>query len=325
MKSGTIHIARNGSVLGAFEREKVGDMLDTGYFQPTDYYYDESRAEWQPLSSLELEDKALYPPPPQQPSPVVQPQKFKLPSEKPDDDDANKSTSRSGRRSSKAQSKAKKKTEATLAGWIACLFALGVAAGLWAWSQQLNDHLKSSEENVRELRLKITKLQNENQLLTEITPSGHIRGIITYEPSNGQVAIMSGATVGLYRRKDVEKALATVLQSNETSTSEGFEWTIEQLKAAISSPLEITLTDSNGRFDMAVPKEGEFVIVASAAKSSDTGTERYFWLIGFVSNNQPSSLLLLNESNAISIKRPQFAITNVRALGANLDDPQPSP
>ena len=61
--------------------------------------------------------------------------------------------------------------------------------------------------------------------------------------------------------------------------------------------------------------------MASAAKTSATGTERYFWLIGFRANAQPSGLILLNERNAISQRKPTLKITDVAGFADAPDQP----
>ncbi|MFZ4682738.1 MAG: hypothetical protein ACOYMS_09565 [Terrimicrobiaceae bacterium] len=321
MTDGKIHIARNGSVLGAYDRDKIEDMLDTGYLLPSDHAYDEDQSAWILLSALPK--GGTEPPPTNQPTDLPPPRReFKTATEKPASDPNKKSSGR-GRGGSKSRNK--NKAESALPGWIACLFALGAAAGIWAWAEYLNDQLKSSEERVKTLRQTVESLNREKQLLSEITPGGRIRGIITYEPVAKQVAIMSGATVGLYRRDDVERALANLPENGQIGSEETFNAAAEALKAAISSPLQISLTDSNGRIDLAVPEPGDYVLVASAAKSGTAGTERYFWLIGFTANDQPSNLILLNESNGISSRKPRFAITDVRGLSSGTPPANPLP
>ena len=321
MTDGKIHIARNGSVLGTYDRDKIEDMLDTGYLLPSDRAYDDEQAAWILLSALPK--GGTEPPPTNQPADLPPPRReFKTATEKPASDPNKKSSGR-GRGGSKSRNK--NKAESALPGWIACLFALGAAAGIWAWAEYLNDQLKSSEERVKTLRQTVESLNREKQLLSEITPSGRIRGIITYEPVAKQVAIMSGATVGLYRRADVENALGKIPDNGQMTSEEEFNAAAEALKAAISSPLQISLTDSNGRIDLPVPEPGDYVLVASAAKSGTAGTERFFWLIGFTANDQPSNLILLNESNGISSRKPRFAITDVRGLSSGTPPANPLP
>jgi len=311
-----VHVARNGQILGTYEFENLGDMVETGSLLPTDHFFDEQKSQWVLLSTWK---------PPSSFSSTAPPPKLELATADPASDSPEGGTGpkalrqlapprqRKGGKSSRSK---KGPESAVLAGWISCMLALGVAAGLWAWAQSLREDVVTSEEKITNLNATIDALRKQNDLMSEITPAGHIRGIITYETTSNQVAIMSGATVGLYKRSDVEEALGksntlpgTILSADD------FDGAIEKLKTAISSPVEITLTDSRGRLDLGVPSVGDYVLVASAAKTnSNGGTDRFLWLLGFHDQQQPSSLILLNERNAISLKNPQFAIKNLQPL-----------
>ena len=303
--SDTIHVARNGALLGAYESEKIADMLESGQLLKTDHFYQAGTSEWIPLSEFKPPTASLA-------FRTAEPESAARAAER---------AERSARRGGKGRSK--KGAESSLFGWIACLFALGAAAGIWAWAEYLNEQLKSSDEKVKSLTVQLENARRENQMMNEITPPGRVRGIITYEPSSNQVAIMSGATVGLYRREDVESAItkAGIDVGGAVISSEDFDQSVARLKSSIASPIEITLTDSNGRIDLAVPKPGDYVLVASAAKTSGAGTERFFWLLGFQASAQPSGLILLNERNAISQRKPALKITDVAGFAGS---PAPS-
>lgn len=297
--SDKIHVARNGAILGAYDADKIADMLDNGQLLKTDHFFRPATSEWILLAQYEA-------PVPNLAFRTAEPE----------------STDRPGKSRRGGKGRSKKSAESSLFGWVACLFALGAAAGIWAWAEYLHEQLKSSDEKVKTLTVQLENLRKEVQMMNEITPPGRVRGIITYEPSANQVAIMSGATVGLYHRNDVEAAIAkTETEGGTIISSEDFDQAIGRLKSSIASPIEITLTDSNGRIDLAVPKPGDYVLVASAAKTSATGTDRYFWLIGFQANGQPSGLILLNERNAISQRKPSLKITDVAGFAGAQDQP----
>lgn len=313
LKNSKTHVARNGTLLGAYDRDKIGDLLDTGHLRPTDHYFDDASGQWLELSTLE--EPAARPPSAE----------FK-PTDKPEEpgeaaessDGTARSSSRSGRRgSSKSKAKDKKSTLIALGGWIACLVALGIAVCVWAYAMDLSSALKLANDKVSSLEEDKKNLQHENQLISEITPAGRVRAVVTYAPTATQVAVMSGATVGLYKRQDVEAALAKVTTDQVVNDAQ-FDEAVNQLKTTIPSPQQITLTDSNGRIDLPTPEAGDYVLVASAAKSTGTGTEKYLWLVGFRANDQPSSLILLNDKNAISANKPQFKITTVNGMASGL-------
>lgn len=294
-----LHIARNGQVLGQFDSDKISHLLETGRLLPTDHYYDEGTSTWLGMDQWK------------------EPEIIRSRTEKPDSKSDSKSEnpapekSTGGRNSrSRGRGKSKKKGEPGLIGWIACLFVIGLAAGLWVWNQSLGEQITLlKEENLRS-KTSESSLKKANDALNEITPSGSVRGIIIYEPIPGQTAIVSGATVGLYPRTEVEKVI-TALDEIPNAT---FTEKVERLKTQLPSPLAVTLTDSNGRLNLAVPDLGEYVIVASAAKGGGAETMHFLWLAGFKSENRPSLMVLLDEKNAISEKTPEIRIRNILGL-----------
>ncbi len=284
-------------------------MLENGRLLPTDHYYDARTSQWILLSSLIAEEST----PSRKPTPP--------PEESPSSDGTGKSASSGSRRSGRGKSR--KQTAPALGGWITCLFAIGAAAGLWAWSQSLSNGLESANEKLREQTLVIDHLQGQIDQLTELTPPGRVRAIITYEPAPEKTAVVSGATVELHHRSTVEKAMAAANIDNSSSATE-LNASMKRVQEALTSPLEITVTKSNGRIDMAVPEPGAYVLLASAAKSSPTGQIQLIWLIGFEATNQPSSLILMNESNAISRKNPDLVVTEIQSNLAIPNLPPPS-
>jgi len=231
---------------------------------------------------------------------------------------AEKAESTSSRRSrgSRSHSRPRKRNpaESALPGWIACLFALGLAVGIWAWAQSLLEEVRVAEERAQSLSETVATLQRQNELLLEMAPPGHVRGILTQEPMPGKIAIISGATIGLIKRSDVEAALEKVQNTPSPVSDEEFSGLINAVQGALPAPLEIALTDSSGRFDMKVPENGDYVIVSNAIKQSSSGPERLFWLVSFQSNEDPSPVMLLNERNAISLRKPDLGIAQPRAL-----------
>lgn len=310
-KNSKLHVARNGAILGAYDRDKIGDLLDTGHLRPTDHFFDDASGAWVEVGTLET--------PTSKPSSgEFRPEKPEETSEASDEAEATpRSSSRSSRRGSSSKSKAKMKTASlvTLGGWIACLIALGLAVCIWAYAMYLSDAVKAANEKLEAANQVAENLRRENQLISEITPAGRVRAVVTYSPTPTQVAVMSGATVGLYKRKEVEDALAKLSPGPITNSAQ-FDEVVNKLKTAIPSPAQITLTDSNGRIDLPTPDQDDYVIVASAAKSTGTSMEKYLWLMGFRANDQPSSLILLNDKNAISANKPELKITTVNGMAS---------
>jgi hypothetical protein len=287
-----VHIARNGSLLGAYELEHLSDMIERGQLLQSDQYFDEERGDW-----LTLADR-----PGQRANKEFK--EFRAARERPATEESKGGSRRGGGRFARS----KKNNPTMVFGWVASLFALCIAAGVWAYASVLQDRIKILEGRVADSEKLEVSLRRELQMLGELTPAGRVRAVITYEPSPNQVAIMSGATVGLYRRADVEEALRTVAKLGPASSPEEFELGAAALRDAIPSPVAVTLTDSNGRVDLTVPEDGEYVLVASAGKTVSGGTERMLWMVGFHAASEPGSLIVLGEKNAITMGRPNLRI-----------------
>lgn len=289
------HVARGSSNLGIYDGDQILDMLDTGQLLPTDQYYDEKSASWIPLAKLNTE--------PETPTVPALPEEASAPA-------ASKSSS--GSRRGSRGSKSRKKEGPALGGWIACLFALGAAAGLWAWNQNLNTSLTSTEGKLREQMAIVDQLKSQIELLSELTPPGRVRAIITYEPSPETTAIVSGATVELYRRDAVDAAMQKANLGIFKSEEELFA-AIKRIQAALPPPLEVAVTKSNGRVDISLPDPGSYVLLTTTAKATASEVVRFFWLIGFQNTDQPSKIIIMNESNAISRFNTNIAVTEIQS------------
>lgn len=289
MKKTQIHIARNGQLLGVYDSDKIADYVEMGTLKPTDHFFEEKSSAWKTLDQWQDEP----------PTPAT-----RQPSSTPPPDSEPKSTSSEGH--SRRSSRSHRSKKGHVLPWLITLFFLCVGAGLVAWVFTLSDEINVLREKNRQSTETQRTLKLENQVLNEVTPAGKIRGIITYSPAAGQVAVMSGSTVGLYPRDSVEQAISTVKADKSLGFSDGSE----KLKSILASPLSVTITDSNGRVDMTTPGPGDYVLVASAAKKTDIGYEKYLWLVAFTSTDRPSRVVLLNEDNAISESKPELTLTD---------------
>lgn len=289
------HVTRDGSILGIYDGDQILDLLDTGQLLSTDQYYDEKSVTWIPLAELNSEPET--PPEPEPSAGASAP--------------SSSQSSASSRRGNRG-SRSRKKDGPALGGWIACLFALGAAAGLWAWNQNLNTSLVSATERVREQTTLIDHLKSQIELLSELTPPGRVRAIITYAPSPENTAIVSGATVELYQRSVVDAAMKKANLGLFTSEEELFS-AIKRIQAALPPPREVAVTKSNGRVDIPLPEPGPYVLLTTTAKATSNEVIRFFWLIGFQSNDQPSKIILMNEANAISRFNTNVAVTEVQS------------
>ena len=283
MNEPLVSIARNGQLLDPVDPHKIPTLLDTGDLLPSDHFYNERSRTWEHLSHW-----------------------HGLPEEE--------SSSRRRRRSRGKNAKAQHRERIAIGGWIAALFSVALAAGIWAWAENLHNQLKTLETEAIELKKTIAGLKQENLALSEMTPAGRVRCLITYEPGKDQVAILSGVTLGLYKRSDVEDVVKRYANQSATDAT-SFDNLLQTIKSALPSPIAVTLSDSNGRADLSVPQDGEYVLAASA---SNGNTQRqYLWLAGFRSNNRPSNVILLGEADAISANNTDIRIKDVSSFAAS--------
>jgi hypothetical protein len=323
MSSG-VHVSRNGALLGHFPKDQVQSRLDSGALLPTDHFFDETTRNWQTLS----EWKRSVPftgNPPVPPAPKPGGQQGEAPSdpaeieEQPEwaENRAARKASEKRRRSSsgdRSRRKPRKKNpiEAALPGWIACLFAIAVAAALWAWAQSLSAQLEVNERKVTEMNEMVTSLQRQNSILLEMSPTGVVRGVLTSEPSPGKLAVMSGVTVGALRVSDVRPALMNMANAQTPATEEELAALVTKLQSSLPPAIAVTLTDSSGRFELPLPEPGTYALVSTAFKQSPAGVERLLWLIEFEGRDEPTPVLSLNEQNAISLRNPDLRLSPAR-------------
>ncbi len=289
MKKTPIHIARNGQLIGVYDPDKIADYVEMGTLKVSDHFFDEKSGVWKTLEEWRNE-----------PLPLPVKKQAAVAS----DESAPKSTSTESH--SRRSSRSHRGKKGTVAPLLISLFCICVGAGLLAWAVNLTEEIKNLREESRTAKESQRTLKLENQVLNEVTPPGKIRGIITYSPADGQIAVMSGSTVGLYSREAVEQAISSVKEDKSLD----FSAASERLKAILASPISVTITDSNGRIDLNIPSHGDYVLVASAAKKTDTGYEKYLWLVGFTASGAPSRVVLLNEDNAISEVKPELTLTD---------------
>ncbi len=328
MSSG-VHVSRNGALLGHFPKDQIQSRLEAGVLLPTDHYFDETSRNWQTLAewkrNVPFGSAPPVPPPPASPAHPASARTEPTTTadseveEQPEwaEDRAARKASEKRRRSSggdRSRRKPRKKNpiEAALPGWIACLFAIGAAAALWAWAQNLRDQLVVNERKVTELNESVASLQRQNNILLEMSPAGVVRGVLTSEPSPGKLAVMSGVTVGALRISDVRPALMDVANASTPATEEELAALVTKLQSSLPPALAVTLTDSSGRFELPLPEPGTYAIVSTAFKQSPGGVERLLWLIEFEGRDEPTPVLSLNEQNAISLRRPDLKLSPAR-------------
>jgi hypothetical protein len=297
-----VHVTRNGTPLGQFRRDQIRDLIEAGTVLETDTFFDEVKREWLPLTELKT------------PTPFV-PAPPREVTESGDEEESipRQRRRRSGRSSGPDRKRHKRNpAESSLPGWIVSLFAIGIAAGLWAWAQSLRDQLRISEEKVLQLTESVSSLQRHNSILLEMAPPRVVRGVLTTEPSACRLAVLSGVSVSVFPLDDVRRAILRVINMPNPVTEEELSSILTTMQAGLPPPLSMTLSDSSGRFELALPEPGSYAIVATAFRQSGGSNERLVWLIELESSEEPTPVVSLNEKNAVSLRTPGVKLAPAR-------------
>lgn len=295
--SSAVHIARNGAPLGQFPKEQIQERLENGSLLPGDYFYDESARAWLPLT--EWREAVPFTP--------VSPKTEEIWSEESETSGSNRR--RHGGSRSRRKPKKRNPAESALPGWIACLFAIGVAAALWAWAQSLRDQLQAQEKKAAEFEQLSKDLQRQNAILLEMAPVGVARGVLTSEPSPGKLAVMSGVTVGALRAEDVRTKVVNLANEPTPNTEEELGVLVTKLQSSLPPAIAVTITDSSGRFELPLPEPGRYILIANAFKQGGGTSQRLLWLVEFERGDEPTPVLSMSEQNAITLQNPNLRIS----------------
>lgn len=327
-----MHVTRNGAPLGQFRRDLIPELLKNGTLQPTDLYYNEAHREWIALSQFRAEQKfapaaaATAPPSELLASPSSESREQAQEEDSGSEEQAEAEDGageevvvrRRRRRRHRDESQPRKPrkkrhpAEYSLPGWIAALVAVGVAVAMYAWAIGLKAQLDASLNKLRELEQNVASLQRHNQILLEMAPPGFVRGVLTAEIVPGRLSVLSGASVAAYKLDDLRTAVLRAANLPTPVNEEEFAQLVTIIQSSLPPPLAVTLTDSSGRFELALPEPGKYGIVATALKQLGGTTERLFWTLEFQSGDSPTPILSLSEQNAASVRQPQIKIQAAR-------------
>lgn len=318
--SALIHVVRSGSPVGQFRREQIPAMLDTGRLRPDDEVFLSSERKWIPIE--EFLSSGNLPPAPQTELPDPG-DTGESPSHTGEDPSAEEPATESqrhrrGSRRKKSQQKSSRERrkrnalEIALPGWIAALFALVIATALGFWGNNLTKQIDAAKMRERGLQENAANLQSQINALMESVPPGRVRGIVSMEPAPGRLAVVSGASVALFSKSDIENFIESESSNQLPATDVEFHAALNRIERSLPPPVELTLTDSNGRFDIRAPAPGEYVLFTSATKSAEGRMTRMFWLQSVRADDLPSQIIPLSEANSITLESPNLRISPPR-------------
>lgn len=322
-----ISVARDGVALGEFSPEQIQSRLRIGVLLPSDHFFDNEKRTWRQLAewasprAAAVEDagpEAVRPP-----EAVVPPAGDSALSE--EEDEARKEggtweerEARQRKRSSRGKPQGRRKRQkhpasAALPGWIACLFAVGAAVALYVWAQEQRDTVKIKDAKLLEMGEQVEALKRKVALLDEMSPAGILRGVLVTESAPGKLAFLSGVTVAILRAEDARPAILRMANEPAAVTEGELAAQVTQLQALLPAPLAVTVSDSSGRFEFALPEPGNYILFSTFFLQASTGPSRLVWLIEIENTGEPAQMLSLSEKNAITLNNPAIRIRPARA------------
>ena len=112
--------------------------------------------------------------------------------------------------------------------------------------------------------------------------------------SPNKAALEKASVEAKKARETATNAYYNLMQSREDLLSGAFY--LDEMP----KPIEVTQTDSQGRFSFGVPAEGDFAVVAGVERSENDATKRYYWFIPVSVASEPTKEVLLSNNNLSS-------------------------
>lgn len=283
MKNRTVHVARDGKVIGQYPPMQLVSLLDTGGILPTDLCYSELLPAWTPV--LEFIEKTGV-------------EKFSRASAPSEEGSVEKAPSRapsSNRRQSRKRNNAK---NTLIGGWMAFLLAAAALVGSIFWILSQQTEITARDAEIVRLRDEVGKKEKENQRLLfvsrELAEPGTVRGSLVMRNEAGKRIAIPGTEVRMFRRDVIEAHLDTRFTEAAGLPADQQRDAAQFLLLGLSAPLASTTTDASGRFEFPVPEPGEYVLISQIAAPTPR-----LWFVSFDSRDPLNTLVEISEANAV--------------------------
>lgn len=278
-------VARKGKVLGKFSLLQLPSLIETGYLSEDDHYLDAVTGDWIPLKDClgdipgyaRRSSRKISAPPQKEIPPGLKP--FRVPP----------------------------------TFWIAGLAALLLAAGasVWAWIQwneaaALRLRLAAAETTNREWKEKYHQILFAAR---EVAAHDLVRGRVIARNASGKRVVLPGIKVRLYTRAEIESHLAERNRTANQAGTDPISLAAHFLKN-LPNPIELSTSDSDGRFEMKIPSPGEYVIQTSI-RSAKTGQMK-LWFVAFDSRDPLNTPVDITESNSAQQFNPLLMVVEGR-------------
>lgn len=284
-----VSLSRKGIVIGEYEPRELPSLLETGFLQDDDLCLDPKTKKLVPLRRFLRGEGA----------PGFPGKKAEIPQPDPADSQARRQSRRSRRvRLFRFISLASLTISA-----VAIVWAMTMSAVAWNLRSSLGKEQAANAEWEK-------KYQNVLFAAREVAESNLVRGRVIVRDASGKRVSLPGIKMRLYPRVQLETYLADrYAKIAEAGGTDPIRLATHFLKN-IPNPIEIVSTNSDGRFEFAIPEPGEYVIQTSI-RSAKTGAMR-LWFVSFDSRDPLNTAVDLTESNAVQQFNPLFMLVEGR-------------
>lgn len=283
MKNRTVHVARDGKVIGQYPPVQLVSLLDTGGILPTDLCYSEQLPAWTPV--LEFIEKTGV-------------EKFSRAASTSEEGPAEKTPARASSSSRRPSRKRNNDSNIMIGGWMAFLLAGAALVGAVFWILSQQNEITARDTEIARLREEVGNKEKENQRLLfvsrELAEPGTVRGSLVMRNEAGKRIAIPGTEVRMFRRDVIETHLdARFSEASALSTDQQRD-AAQFLLLGLPSPVASTTTDASGRFEFTVPEPGEYVLIAQIAAPTPR-----LWFVSFDSRDPLNTLVEISEANAV--------------------------
>ncbi len=282
-KQARVNISRDGKTLAEYSLLQLPSLLETGHLKEGDLCLDSATEKWVPIREFmrTIPDYSR-----RRGTPLVE-------------------TEREGRFSSTRS--------INWIPWAIATVVLVTAIPLGFLSVALQQEVAVLKDRVASAEAESTRWQSEyNKVLfaaSEVAPEDVVRGRLIVRDTSGKRMSPPNVKVRLYPRRQIEEFLA---ERDATARAAGLsgESLVVHFASGLPDPMEISTTNSDGRFEFAIPEPGEYVIQAGVFSARNG--QRISWFVSFDSRDPLNTPVDLTESNRVRQYLPLLMVVEGR-------------
>lgn len=286
-KNPRVSVRRNDKVLGEYHPLQMGSLLETGHLNKEDLCLDPDTQDWIPLKEF-LKNNAVP--------------------------GYSRPRSRRSESNSPEARRLKALEQRTWIPWLLALFAMAIAMGTGFLTWKMSKEIEGLKQNIAEAEAKNSDLEEKYQHVLfasrEVAASDLVRGKVIIRDETGKRIALPGIKIKLYPRADMETYLADrYARISEAGGTDPIRISA-YFQKNLPPPLEVTSTNSDGRFEFKLPKPGEYVLQTNI-RSMKTGEIR-LWFVAFDSRDPLNTPVDITEANTVRQFNPILMVVDGR-------------